>query len=76
MSLLSPEFLTVFLSPSQVLAVLGRGPRGGVREKRVYASSSVRDDNAWFGAVAGFDAALRDFACRRVRVILSSHFTQ
>jgi hypothetical protein len=73
---LSPEFLTVFLSPSQVLAVLGRGANGGVTEKRVYASSTVHDDNAWLGAVAGFDAALRDFACRRVRVILSSHFTQ
>jgi hypothetical protein len=73
---LSPEFLTVFIAPSQVLAVRGRGTSGAVSEKRVFESTSVPDDNAWIGAVAAFEAALREFVCRRVRVILSSHFTQ
>jgi hypothetical protein len=73
---LSPEILTVFIAPSQVLAVRSRGANGSVTEKRVYASKSVPDDNAWVGSVAAFEVALRELASRRVRVILSSHFTQ
>jgi hypothetical protein len=73
---LSPEILTVFVAPSQVLAVRSRGVNGAVTEKRIFASTSVPDDNAWIGAVVAFEAALREFSCKRVRVILSSHFTQ
>jgi hypothetical protein len=75
---LSPEYLTVFIAPSQVLAVRSRGTNStsAVSEKRVFASNSVPDDNAWIGSVAAFDVALRELPCRRVRVILSSHFTQ
>jgi hypothetical protein len=72
---LSPEFLSVFVAPSGVVAARRQGRNGAVSEKRVYASTAVADDNAWVGAVAACELALREFACRRVQVILSSHFT-
>jgi hypothetical protein len=70
---LSTELLSVFLSPSQLLAVRWRGlPRRIVelRSKQI----AVHTGNGWAEVLDEFSAMLRDIRSRRVRVILSAHF--
>jgi len=74
-SLLSPESLSIFFSPTELVAVHWRGRRPRIAGKRIYAVSAT-PGRAWEGAVAASAELLRDFpTCRRVRVILSGHFT-
>ena len=73
MSLLSTELLTVFLSPSRVLAVHWRGlPR---RIVEMHSNQiAVRAGDDWAEMLDAFAALLREVGSRRVRVILSAHF--
>ena len=73
MSLLSTESLSVFLAPTEVVAVRWRGLPRQIVDKRRYA---VSPGDGWTGTVEAFALALREAACRRVRVTLSAHFTQ
>ncbi len=75
MSLLSPDVLTAFVAPGGVAAVRRRGAHGAVKEKRVYPAPAG-GTASWAGAAAALATALGEFRCRRLRVILSSHFTQ
>ena len=74
MSLLSPDSLSVFLSPDGVLAVSRRGWRGRIGEKRVYPVEAAA--GGWNAALAALSVALREFRCGRLRVVLSNHFAQ
>jgi len=69
---LSPDLLNVFFAPDGVVAVARRGWRGRVGEKRSYPAA-VAAGEAWTGAMTSFSTALGEFACPRVRVILSNH---
>ena len=73
MSLLSPDSLNVFFAPDGVLAVSRRGWRGQIAEKRVYPAAAGGGEHA---ATAALAAALREFGCSRVRLVLSNHFVQ
>lgn len=73
MSLLSTESLSVFLAPTEVVAVRWRGLPRQIVDKRRYAVSAPE---TWAGALEAFALALREAACPRVQVTLSSHFTQ
>ena len=74
MSLLSPEFLTVFISPAELVALHWRGLRPRIAEKYCIPLPPG-GATTWTGAVQAFADLLRASpACRRVRVILSSHF--
>ena len=79
MSLLSPETLSVFIAPTELVAVRWRGTFGmrpQIVEKRI-AQVDVKSGNSWEAAAQTFAGLLREFSsCRRVRVVLSSHFTQ
>jgi hypothetical protein len=80
-SLLSPETLHVFFAPDALLALSRVGWRRRLGESRRYAVDSASQANnapgaSWQGALAGFAAALREFSCRRVRVVISHHFVQ
>ena len=75
MSLLSPESLSVFISPTELLAVRWLGLRPQIVEKRRCALA-VRPGTAWETGVEALATLLLEFsACRQVRIILSSHFT-
>lgn len=75
MSLLSPESLSVFVAPSELVLVHWRGLRPRIAEKRLCRVSAT-PDSPWAGAVRVFAEQLGEFAaCRRVRVTLSDHFT-
>jgi len=72
---LSPETLHIFLSPTAVLALNRVGWRRRLRKTRSYpvaGSSEV----LWQGALPAVAAALKDFGCGSVRVVLSHDFVQ
>ena len=73
MSLLSTELLSVFLSPTQVLAVRRRGMSRHIVDKRAQAVA-IRTGDGWAAVVDAFAAVLREVRRERVQVILSSHF--
>lgn len=74
MSLLSPESLTVFISPGELVALHWRGLRPRLAEKHCIPVPPG-GATTWTGAVQAFAELLRASpACRRVRVVLSSHF--
>ena len=75
MSLLSPETLHVFLSPSNLLAVSRSRWRRRMVQTRDYPVVR-KDDESLQDLLAGFSVALSEFNCRRVRVVLSHHFVQ
>lgn len=76
MSLLSPESLSVFISPSELVAVHWQGLSPRIVDKRRIPVSA--------GALKPAEAAAKVFAellpefsgCRRIRLVLSSHFAQ
>jgi len=73
-SLLSPESLSVFISPSELVALRWRGWRPQIAEK-ISRPLTPAPEKAWAGAARAFAELLRESpAGRRVRVILSSHF--
>ena len=74
MSLLSTECLSVFLSPTELVAVRWRGMPRRIVDKRTYPVNA-HDGNDWAGAAEALAAVLRETACKRLRVILSCHFT-
>lgn len=75
MSLWSPETLHVFLGPAEVLAVSRIGWRQRPGLVRRYLVDEVGGE-PWQAPMAVFSAALREFGCRRVHVVLSHHFVQ
>ncbi len=75
MSLLSPESLGVFVSPTELVAVLWRGFRPQIAAKRIWPVAPL-PGSVWAGAAHAFGDLLAEFSsCKRVRVVLSSHFT-
>jgi len=72
-SLLSTELLSVFLSPSQLLAVRWRGLPRRVVDMQSHAIAAYAGSD-WAKALDAFSALLRDADSRRVRVVLSAHF--
>lgn len=67
--------LSVFVSPGELLAVRWHGLRRQIAEK-CRRPLTAAPGPAWEDAAQAFSALLPGFpACRRVRVILSSHFT-
>ncbi|HOE40396.1 MAG TPA: hypothetical protein PLB25_01990 [Rhodoferax sp.] len=75
MSLLSPESLCVFVSPTELAAVHWCGLRPQIAAKRICPVSAL-PGALWSGAALAFNGVLAEFStCHRVWVILSSHFT-
>ncbi len=74
MSLLSTECLSIFLSPAALVVVRWRGLPQQIVDKRTYPVTA-HDGNDWAGAVDALATVLRETACKRVRVILSCHFS-
>jgi hypothetical protein len=74
-SLLSPETLDIFLSPTAVLALSRVGWRRRLRKTRSYAVASG-GEALWQGALPALAAALKDFGCGSVRILLSHDFVQ
>ena len=76
MSLLSPESLSLFVSPGELVAVRRQGWRGAIAEKRVWPVT-VRPENTWEDAAQAFGECLRAYPnCHKVGVVLSNHFVQ
>ena len=76
MSLLSSESLSVFISPTELVAVRWRGIRPQIAEKKSYPVA-VQPGMTWEGAIHALAELLREFSsCRRVKLILSGHFIQ
>lgn len=74
MSLLSTESLSVFIAPGELVALHWRGLRPRIAEKHCIPVPPG-GATTWTGAIQAFADLLRAApACRRVRVILSSHF--
>lgn len=73
MSLLSTDLLSVFLSPSRLLAVRWRGLSRRIVEMHSN-QIAAHGGNDWAKVLDAFDAVLRDAESGRVRVILSAHF--
>ena len=75
MSLLSPESLSVFVSPTELVAVRWRGISQQIVEKRIHAVAEI-PGKTWEGAAHAFADLMRGHStCRQVRVILSNHLT-
>lgn len=76
MSLLSPETLHLYLTPTAVLALsrVGWGRRLG--QTRTYPVIAAAKGEPWQDLLDAVALALRDFRCRRARVVLSHHFVQ
>jgi hypothetical protein len=74
-SLLSPDTLHVFYAPTGVLALSRVGWRRRLGEARRYGVTGAGGE-PWQDALGAFVAALKEFHCRRVRVVLSHHFVQ
>lgn len=76
MSLLSPESLTVFIAPGELLALHWRGLRPQIAEKRLLPVA-IEPGSPWRGASQAFADLLDAFpAARRIRVTLSGHLAQ
>jgi hypothetical protein len=69
------DALHLFLAPDTVLAVSRLGWRRRCGESRRYPVAAG-DGDSWPGLVEAFAAALADFDCRRVRIVLSQHLVQ
>ncbi len=75
MLLSSPETLHVFLGQATALAISRSGWRGRLGQTRCYPLVAAPGE-PWRALMAVFAEALKDFSCRRVRVVLSHHFVQ
>jgi len=76
-SLLSPESLTVYIAPGEVIAVRRTGLRQTIADKRIVPVKGHPENSGegWEGAAQAFAELLLDLGpCRRVHVVLSNHF--
>jgi hypothetical protein len=73
---LSPETLHLYLTPTAVLALSRVGWRRRLGQTRTYPVIAASRGEPWQDLLDAVALALRDFHCRRVRVVLSHHFVQ
>ncbi len=75
MSLLSPESLQLFFSPTAVLALSRVGWRQQLGRTQSYVVSDAGGES-WQAALSAVGGALKEFGCGSVRVLVSHHFVQ
>ena len=76
MSLLSPETLNLFVSPGAVLALNRVGWRRELGRTHSYPVGDATPGTPWQPLLGACALALKDFGCKRARVLLSHHYVQ
>jgi hypothetical protein len=74
-SLLSPDTLCVFVSPTALHALVRGGWRRSLGPQRVYPIEATHSE-PWVDLLANFSQMVSEFKCSHVSVVLSHHLVQ